>query len=287
MKKSVKISIDNDRKINIIDTNYEEFQTVLDQILLPELEGELFPRAPKQDPIPSYGVIMVYEDGDTLEYFCTQSRTTIEFAELVKCGPRKDFLYEYLSLMTDHERQLLLECGHKKLWNALLTEEAQIFEAVRQRTKIIYNTFAPYFKQLLDLTVSCVHEPPWVFPKGRNGNRDRTLLQTALRELEEEAKIKVEKFELLLPKAVAETFLGTDGVAYSSYYYVIKTPIKFEPPPIHVNNVLGETCLSQDMKDYCWIPVSKKKHGKNILNSPLKDRLQAILAKVHDMIRQL
>ena len=279
------LSIDKDRKINIIDKNYEDFNHVLDQIVLPELEGELFPRAPKQDPIPSYGIILVYDDGDTLEYFCTQSRTTIEFAELIKCGPRKEYLFEYLSLMTDHERQLLIDYGHKKLWNALLIDESDVFESVRQRTKIIFNSFAPYFKQLLDLTTSCIYEPPWVFPKGRHANTDRSFLQTAFRELEEEAKIKIEEFTLLLEKPIAEIFLGTDGVAYSSYYYVVKTNIRHEPPPIHINNVLGETCLSQDMRDYCWIPVLKRKPGNTILNSPLKDRLQKILIKVHDMIR--
>lgn len=281
----IEISIDKDRRINIKDKNYEDFESILNQIEIPDLENEPFPRAPKQDPIPSYGVILVYDDGDNFEYFCTQSRTTIEFAEFIKCGPRKEYLYEYFSLMTDHERQTLLEHNHKKLWNALLIEEAEKYDHVRKRTKVIFNHFAPYFKQLLDLTFSQVHEPPWVFPKGRNSNNDRTLLQTALRELEEEAQIKVENFELLIPIPMTEVFLGTDGVAYSSFYYVIKVPTRFEPFPIHINNVLGETGLSQDMKDYCWIPVSKSKPGSSIINSPLKDRLQSILIKVHDIIR--
>lgn len=275
---------ENKRNSNASPKSRREFDEILRQIQIPELEGEAFPRATRHEPIPSYGVILVYDDGDCFEYFCTQCRTTIEFGELVKCGPRKEHLFEYLSLMTDHERQLLLDYGHKRLWKAILLDEVAIFERVRQRSKIVYNTFAPYFGKLLDLTASNVHEPPWIFPKGRHSVNDKTFLQTAVRELEEEANIKLTKYELLCPKPFVENFRGTDGITYSTSYYVLKASVRYEPPPIHVNNVLGETCLSQDMRDYCWISVPKRSGGGEMLNSPLKDRLQGLLVKVHEYL---
>ena len=283
VRKNMKVSVDSDRKIHDYE-NKDKFENVLKQIPVPEIENELFPRTANVDPTPSYGIILVYDAGDTLEYFSTQMRATVEFSEFIKCGPREEYLYEYMCLMTEHERELILTHSHKSLWTDLLLDEARPFEGIRPGIKSIYQIYQPYFERLLELTESNISEPQWTFPKGRFKKGDSTCLQSALRELHEEANIEIDEIILLHDFSFVDIYKGSNHITYSTSYYVLQIREKPEPIQIPSDNIISETCLSNDMQDYCWISMKKSLPGSKS-HTPLPDRLDKLLCKVHDTIR--
>lgn len=276
------IKIDKDREIPIQE-NYDKFYELVKTVEISNTDEELFPRPSKNQPIPSYGIILVYETEDTYYYFITQQRTTIEFAEIIKCGPRAEFLYEYLSSMTTRERDLILRYSHKELWDALLLETGVLFEGSRIRAEEIFDSYSHILPDLIDYTTSVHEEPPWTFPKGRRRGTDRTLLATALRELKEEADINITEIILLDDAPIFDLHRGTDGVPYSTTYYVIKALEKYEPTQKYLNtNIINEYCLSDDMENYIWLPLAKNINSlKELKDYNLGKRMTKIISNLH------
>ena len=292
------ISVDEDRQITTLE-NYDQFQELLSSVCIPEPIKDFFPRPDQSTPITSYGVICVHESRsqvtpdadaiasghelvmDTLEYYCCQRRTTIEFGEIVKCGPRQKNLFEYLSCLTSRERELLTSVPHERLWKDILLQETPLFTESYKSTSSIFECYEGVLEKLIDLTESNIDQPPWEFPKGRKGHNERTLLQAALREMSEEGKVNFQEVILLWDDVVNDVYRGTDGQLYETVYFVIKAEQRYEPPITHLDtNVIGEYCLSIDMADYTWIKLPKV--GKLEKGStPLCDRLERMLFKLH------
>lgn len=277
------VSIDEERKIPA-EENYRTFQDILNTVTIPEVDVDFFDHTDRSTPIPSYGVILVYDSVDKFEYFCLQARTTIEFAELVRRGPRKECLYEYLHLMTNHERYLLKTYSHEVLWDSLLLNEKDGYARARARAETLFNTYKGVLPTLIDLINSDVDSAPWCFPKGRKRNADKTLLQTAIRELEEEGKIKLDEKNLLLMDECSQfdMYKGSDGVKYCTTYYVLKSPERYNLRQRYfgARNVVSEFCLSNDMQNYAWISIDKNAEYSEIQTCLIR-RLHDLLCRVH------
>lgn len=277
-----KVSVEDERKIPH-DRRYVEFQATLRNIPKLDFGPDMFPRPITGETVQSYGIITVFDAGNAFEYYATQMRTTFEFAEYVKCGPRNENLYEYLCSMTTEERELLLKGDMNKIWDDLLLEEEIFFHETKKRVMLVHEHYAPYLPQLLQLTESYTGELPWVFPKGRQKKRDRTLLAAAIREMKEEGKIEFGELVLMYDKPVTVVHRGTDNCVYSTTYYVIKAEKRYEPPQIHLeNNLLGEYCLSIDMKDYSWVSIPKTEPPQGFkIDLNMSSKLAYALLKVH------
>jgi 8-oxo-dGTP pyrophosphatase MutT (NUDIX family) len=264
---------------------FTSFMQILESIDDTRDGRELFPRPIKtSEPVQSYGIILFIKSGDTISYFACQRRTTIEFSEIVKCGPRKDKLYHYFSNMTEFERQLLCQESHNNLWKDLLLEESELFNDTKNRVEEIHKVYQPHLQQLISLTKSVATSPPFEFPKGRqNHQQDKTLLGTALRELKEESGIDLgTSVDLIDEISVIDTHKGTDGVKYQTTYYLVRSPEFFELDVKYhlVPNCIEQYCISKDMHDGGWIklPVFQlPEHGSTLLC----DRLENLLFKIH------
>ncbi len=277
------ISIDDERKVPSFE-NYEQFQDLLKTVSPMSPSKDLFPRPDQKAPITSYGIIPVYDTGDSFEYYCTQRRCTIEFGELVKCGPRQKNLFEYMSCMTTKERELLSTQPHDKLWNDLLLEQTTLFQKVFKITNSTYESYDHIMLDLINLTTSNTNEPQWEFTKGRSTLGERTHLQTALRELFEEGKLRFEQIILMWPDVVHDIYRGTDGQLYETVYFIVKSEIRYEPDLIYLDtNCIGEWCLSLDMSNYGWIPLPKQ-GNQHRGQTPLGERLEKLLFSVHKLI---
>lgn len=258
MKKWRKVSVDD---YSIDEDRYMKFKNIVDSIEIEDNLGpEQFPRKTSKQAIKSYGIIAVSEENDYIKYFMTQRRTSIEFDEMVKCGPRKKYLHEYFQNMTPYEREMLMTEDHQTLWDDLLLDHKDLFGKTRDRSEKVFNSFKPYFKDLINLTNCCREEPPWEFPKGRMSKSDKTTLQAAIRELYEEGLIKIAEIILMWENSITVVHRGTDNQLYSTTYYVVKTDYqepKYTPSP---KNVLGEEFLSRDTRAYKWVSLPKTGH---------------------------
>jgi 8-oxo-dGTP pyrophosphatase MutT (NUDIX family) len=280
------ISIDEERKATFLD-NYDQFQKLLKTVPLDNSQKDFFPRTETNTPSTSYGVILVYDKREEdpsqkeIEYFCVQRRMTIEFAEIVKCGPRQKNLFEYFSCMTPHERHLLQTVPHKNLWKDVLLDEHNMFNETAKKIEAIYECYGNTFYDLIDLTRTNNDEPPWEFPKGRPYHTDRSQLHTACRECEEEATIKLKDIILLYNETISDIYRGTDGQLYETVYFVIKAQEHYEPPPSYSDlNCVGDTILSKDMSNYAWVALPTSGPVKKGL-TPLGDRLEKLLYRLH------
>ena len=286
------LTVDKERKIDRKDNKYTLFQSVLNDIYEPNL-AEKFPRPlNKTIPIPSFGIIAIYDDSDTnsLSYFATQRRTTVEFSEFIRCGPRKEFLYEYLCNMSQKERQLTLDIASDpnlfhKVWQDFVMDETPLYIKSEQKTRQIFDAYVSKLPELLELTTSDVEDPPWGFPKGREKVGDHTRLQSALREMEEEGKLFFDNVKLAHPDPITEVSKGTDGCLYSTTYYIVKCDKMYMPEITYLDdNTLDNKCLSLEMRNYMWLTFDKSQ--KIATNSTvLPNKLESLLIRLHDKLR--
>lgn len=277
----MKISIDSERKIDTTD-NYDEFNALINKYNLDTKKNK---KKEKITPITSYGIILVYEDDEYLYYFIGQLRTTIEFTELIRAGPPSQYFYEYLSLMTNQERDILLNYSHGKIWNDLLIDHPGL-DKVRYYIGEKFNDYRDILPKLIELTYSSVNDLPFGFPKGRCDQSDQTYLATALRELKEEANIdlKTDKNGITLMDSdiIYETFIGTNKETYRTIYYVVKAHEKYEPTMRYLStNIISEYALSEDFVNYYWLPLNKKINISETVKTPLCKRQEKMLLKLH------
>ena len=283
MQDPTTVDVDDERQ-PLSMQNYSHFQEILDRIEEPSDKKELFPRPSKNNaPVVSYGIILVFESPTSFHYYACQRRTTIEFSEIVKCGPRKDKLFEYLSNLTEKERELLVSESHSVLWDDLLLDEKDNFGETKERVGKIFEAYAEFLPELIALTESIAESPPYEFTKGRHSSSDKTSLATAVRELKEEGNIDLgHSVTLYEDISISDIFTGTDGVRYQTYYYVVKSDYMYEPESRYVDNSIGEYCISDDMTDATWIEIPKKINLKvERFKTPLPSRLERCLFEVH------
>lgn len=265
--------------------NYDTFQKLLETIEEPKCTN-MFPRPEKTPiPIPSYGIIVVFEDKDSFHYMSFKRRTTVEFSELVKCGPRKGNLYHYFSNMTPTERQLLLTFTHDKLWNDLLLEEKNLFAHSRKSAKNAFETYGDLMSKLLTMTNSCAVAPPHEFPKGRMSRNDKTLLGVAVRELSEETGIELgNQLDIYTDVTLRDAFTGTDGILYQTDYFVVRVPYMYgvKSTAADTGNCIGYGYLSKDYESLKWIKLDKSDNfaTSRELNL-LPKRLSSLLVELH------
>lgn len=284
MQKTKLVSLDDDRKPSSME-NHDKFEQMLSQIDDIDDKKEQFPRPNgAKTPIISYGVVLFHEEGDSISYYACQRRTTIEFSEIIRCGPRKNRLFHYLSNMTEHERDLLKNVQHSDIWDDLLFITKDMFPETKSRVSYIFNVYGDTLSKLIDLTESITAEPPFEFTKGRhNPLNDKSYLSTAIRELREEGLIDLgNAIELIEDITCVDIYRGTDGNLYETHYFVVKSPERFEPDHTYfdVDNKIEEFCISEDMHDYEWITLSKKQDPK-LKSTPLTERLERLLFAVH------
>lgn len=261
------------------------FEEILSNIAVTE-PGGMFARKNGSESVASYGTILVYEDKHSFYYFACRRRTTLEFAEMIKCGPRKAKLYEYLSNMTVRERELLCTRSHEELWHHLLPETGNLFPGGLEQTGIIFDYYYNDLPRLMNLTRSEVVEPPYEFPKGRPAQSDPSFLATALRELQEETGLKIGKsVTLAIDNTITDEYVGSDGVKYVTHYFVIQVEEIFQPEVLYFENfnLFGEYYISEDMSDYEWIPI-RKKFVNSEQTTNLVPRLETVLFSIHALL---
>ena len=275
----------DDPRFNVDMKGYTTFNTILESITDEGETTELFARPSKNnDAVQSYGVILFYREQTKIRYFACQRRTTIEFAEIIKCGYRKDRLYHYFSNMTKHERTLLTEQNFETLWNDLLLSEAGFFNETKAKVIAKHVVYKPFLRDLMNCTVSNTKLPPFEFPKGRaNSLQDRTYLATALRELKEEGGIVLGPIVNMIDSiSIVDIHKGTDGVKYQTTYFLIESPEMFEPEVMYFDhdNLIAPTCISKDMYVGKWIALPIELTLVKGM-TPLPERIEALLFEIH------
>ena len=162
-----------------------------------------------------------------------QRKDSLSFMEFIRGKYQVEdisYICNLLSMMTQKERQQLLESPFHTLWNQVwyqpcISKHTQEFTESKEKIDSLKRGF--YHNKIfvnLALLVKSTHsnflEPEWGFPKGRRKLREEDI-DCAIREFCEETSFKKTDVEVLkhIPPA-EEIFYGTNKVLYRHVYYV-------------------------------------------------------------------
>lgn len=237
-------------------------------------------------PIPSYGVILFTiaksSTGDTeLYYLLSQRRDTIEYVDIMRPKCPVSQFRKWASLMSRDERLKLQTYidDFDILWKDLMMRNPYVYDRKYVDAR---DRFLRVKNELLEAIVSTqshVINPHWGFPKGRR-NRDEDVVDTALREFEEETCFKSSQIRPYVSSHMfSEVFNGSDMKEYSTQYFLYETFSKL--PVVYKNSyseIKGrEKTISYEVSDLKWVTF---KEALGMLNP----RRQRLLADVHKFI---
>lgn len=187
-----------------------------------------------QDPITSYGIILIKENEDkTISFLVVQRKFTYEFVEFIK-GRYKmdniDYIYNLLKYLTVEEIDKILTFDFVNLWIELCYNNNKINKIKKIKydkecaiAKVKFDYIIAHNKEyILNLKNNNNNELEYGFPKGRL-NIDENLFDCACREFTEETNINIEDITFLFDlKTFSETFMGSNNIYYKHIYYLAK-----------------------------------------------------------------
>ena len=240
-------------------------------------------------PIISLGVILFKIHEGKVKYLLVQRRDTLGFVEFMRGKynlENIDYICELLKIMTQHERENILNNDFDTLWNNLwMDKNNKKFhnEYASSKTKFIklkegFENNGNYTSLItLNKKIPFVYnETEWGFPKGRR-NLKESDIDCAKREFEEESGYKSNEYKVLdETKYFEEIFSGTNNIRYKHIYYIGKA-------------INDKTNLNIDKNNFSQFSEIKKikwftfEEGTQIIREYNKEK-KLILKEVNDFI---
>jgi 8-oxo-dGTP pyrophosphatase MutT (NUDIX family) len=187
-------------------------------------------------------------------------------------------------MMTPAEKERLLKFSFESLWNDMwVCKELDVWRYGRESARRKFELINPKIKMFVDKTrMSSYTTLPWGFPKGKT-NTNELAQECALREFKEELNwyrsrrvneaIDYNDIVLWNNGPILESFYGSDGRLYETYYYIAET--KTELPFISFKDeysIRGET-LSEEAMAYAWVTPSDAKEKLSAMHVSLLEKV--------------
>lgn len=163
----------------------------------------------------SYGVLLVYKG----EGLFLQMSLSYEYKHILLGNYTGAKLYHFLSLITVQERELLLT-PPKTQWNTVFPSR-KMPKHIYRKLKVLQEYLPLLYELIPSVHISSgTYNDPYpyllVIPKGR-AKHGESGPEAALRELEEEAGIKLQEKDLSF--LYVDRCMGTDGNLYTTFVY--------------------------------------------------------------------
>ena len=190
-------------------------------------------------PITSLGVIVYrWNNEKKREYLMIRRRDTLGFVEFMRGKYNLSncpYIYELFGIMTENERERLIEKEFDVLWNELwMNKNTRQYHNEYENSKKKFNQLKEGFtyknndnteeyislKKVHDSHPIKWYEPEWGFPKGRRMLKE-TDLQCAMREFREETGLEDSDYTICEDLGrIEETFYGTNNIRYRHIYFI-------------------------------------------------------------------
>lgn len=194
---------------------------------------------------------------ENLKFLLIRRRNSLSIVEFLR-GKYNindiEYLYNTFSLMTNKEREEVVEDDFDYLWSNLWD--------INNQTKTHLNEYEIsklkfyQLKKGLEVTVCNIPviislsdiikntstnwcEPEWGFPKGRRNLKEKDL-NCAIREFEEETSFNKVDYNILDIEPLTEIFMGTNNIKYKHTYYVAQSCSDIIPM-INMDNINQRT----------------------------------------------
>ena len=186
-------------------------------------------------PITSLGVIVYrWNNEKKREYLMIRRRDTLGFVEFMRGKYNLSncpYIYELFGIMTENERERLIEKEFDVLWNELwMNKNTKQYRNEYDTSKKKFNLLKNGIKiDGLELNFKTLNEsiplywdsPEWGFPKGRRNMKEKDK-DCAKREFNEETGIKENEYLLCDCDPFTEVFLGSNNIRYKHIYFLGK-----------------------------------------------------------------
>lgn len=213
-------------------------------------------------------------DLSSLKFLVQQRRDTFEYADTIQgLWETNDQLRRFCTLMSNEERERSTVYVFDKLWDDIWVDKTcKTYVNGYKKAKKKYEENFNLILEIIKTTNSSVISPPWGFPKGRKTSTKENNHECAIRETEEETRIPKSEYKIINNHSFVETFQGTDGINYSTTYYLAEIKNMIIPEPLYVPNCIRTSTISEEVKELKWISYSE---APIYLNS----RLQLLLSE--------
>lgn len=225
------------------------------------------------DPIASYGIILYYEDESKVKhYLIAQRRDSIEYSDFIRSQSSLTDLYRWISLMTPDERNRIYNNinNFDVLWYDVMGKHVYNNRSLYNKSKMRFIKNKNYIMRTLCLFnyTSSIHNPIWVFPKGRKSNKMvETDIQCAFREFHEETSFSLNKInhKIMNEEPVSEYYIGTNSKKYCTHYFIVKIDEKLIFKYINIQSPFEyrRLSISDEILDLKWVIFSE---ASNYLN---------------------
>jgi len=192
-----------------------------------------------------------------IEYLLQQRRDTFEYDEYLQgMWPSIERVKILFSSMTVEELKRNSEYIHMfdELWDDLWVDKTtrmykEGYVRAKKKYEEIENDIQTYIKESNATLIS----PPWGFPKGRKNSYSESDQECAIRESEEECRVPRDLYRVL-PFKYSEKFLGSNGVSYSTTYFLCEVKERYIPPRIDTSGgCIRTTSISEEVNDVAWL----------------------------------
>lgn len=217
-----------------------------------------------RDNIQSFGLIPFYVENKGTEncivyYLLQERRDTFEYGEYVQ-GLWTDLnrLKSIFPYFSAEEIERNRHHGIDELWEDLwIDKNSRNYKEGYTRAKKKYEEIdANTLTDLLSIETT-VKSPPWGFPKGRKTSFSESDRECAIRESEEECRVPQDLYRLL-PFKFSEKFVGSNGVNYSTTYFLCEVKEKYIPPRIDTSKkCIRTSSISEEVNDVRWLTYSE------------------------------
>lgn len=215
-----------------------------------------------KDSIPSYGLILYYRDITDPKkpplFLIQQRRDTFEYVESVQgTWNNVDSLKRIGNGFSTEEKMRLTNHTFEEIWDDLwIDKNAKMYKDGFDRAKKKYEHITKIINDPMFQRLQSVQEPPWGFPKGRKNNHSESDKDCAVRETEEETRIPREMYNVLDVR-YSENFKGSNGMGYSTVYFLCEVSKPFIPEPIETPTCIRKTSLSEEVQAMKWVEYSE------------------------------
>lgn len=213
-----------------------------------------------KDNIASFGLILFCIENkntkDQVVYFLLQERRdSFEYGEYVQGlwtdVDRLKFIFAHFST---EEVERNRTYGIDELWEDLwIDKDSRNYKEGYARAKKKYDEIDTSTREYLKTLNTDVVSPPWGFPKGRKTSYSESDKECAIRESEEECRVPQDLYKVL-PFKYSEKFTGSNGVNYSTTYFLCEIKEKYIPPRMDTSDkCIRKSSISEEVNDVKWL----------------------------------
>lgn len=211
---------------------------------------------------------------NTNKFLIYQRRDSYGYIDFIRGAWRthQDAFY-HLTMMTPQEKDRVCMFSFDKLWDDLWVYRSSNFSKsffMEAKKKFENLKTSGVFELLVQQSrVSTAMNLSWGLPKGKT-EIGESAVECALREFKEEVNVyrSINSFKSPEEKAVfdiemwkcgpiLETFQGTDGKIYSTYYYLATCQHEFPLVKITLRNTIRGMSLSEEASDAKWVSTAE------------------------------